>query len=556
MESKDKEQAEFDLESKIEVSEESLNVDIKQYYIQIEDKYLQSFLGKGLILPNRYYESFKEKSESNSDHLILLKKRPLSQKRKLILTVILHLDEIQNLASQNQSNYVLYPMPLPISRLIKIEIPEDENDPEKYSTGWIYPDIPVPYHLFVAVEKGEPQKKIDLEIEDKQNKDFSKYIKRYNRCLGLLAFIKNVEYYFGNKTDKVSDYSEEFIRLANDLIRGYNNGEPSNPILLSILGLQIKYEVKDKNVYKDVYLSGSEKELMNIIQEDKQLNEKNATEIVKIIIKEHNYNSALRNAFNKLFKNPDEYRKSVGVLRKDGISNSARIIAVLYKFLHKDTRGDRIIKEKLVDDWETSEKASPIMGCIGAYYGYQIFDKEEHNSIIPDWLRFQDIEIKFALRTCFERKLIEAVYQHVFNKECDNEEFLKKLNQSLEMIENNIQDLSKDKKRSDEFVEVSEEEKEHLNVKIYKKKNWRKFVEKLDTIYVDYIDEKSELGKYLITICWQISDYTVTKKNGDVFISYKINIEKIKQFIKQNKSSVNMSVLLAAVDADKRKRSQ
>jgi len=91
---------------------------MNRYYLSIKSTSLAHYIGKGLILPSRFYKNRPVDIQTiEEDYLILSKNRFLNDSNSSI-EIVLNSEEIKNI--EDITGIFLYPNPIPISRIVKI----------------------------------------------------------------------------------------------------------------------------------------------------------------------------------------------------------------------------------------------------------------------------------------------------------------------------------------------------------------------------------------------------------------------------------------------------
>ena len=97
------------------------------------------------------------------------------------------------------------------ARLVGIEIPTTAGDLNRFIDGWIKPDVPVPRHLFsiIATHSSADSEKVDLGVQQRSVApilEVAESISKFDRYLGVMAFLRNADRYFSQRTGHYADF--------------------------------------------------------------------------------------------------------------------------------------------------------------------------------------------------------------------------------------------------------------------------------------------------------------------------------------------------------------
>ena len=386
------------------------------YFMPVDQLRAQVFLGHGLIYPAIYDKAglsvdFHDSQRQTPAKLTLYgTPQPLNHDQ-LLLRVLLRPDEIT--AAERDGDVLRLAIPLPISRLAGIEVSPAIEDLNRYINGWVVPDIPVPRYLFTkaVVQSGQDQ---GSSYSNPQQEDVTpdlvvaESINRFDRYLGMIAFLRNAERYFSEETGYYADYPNVFFSICKQ-ITGMSGLAPSgcptpDPLLLAILDLETPTSTVTTSV------------LSLVSSQEPYIAEEKARSQAKEIYKATGKNEILGQAFKKSFEG--DYQSAIQNLQTPGLPVEAAVLAGLFKFSMRQSYDHRTVKHCLHEEWSDPTQAYLVLAALGAYYGYAALDAKETTlySVHPviDPLIEKQPEIKFHLNTHFERELIEALYQRAF----------------------------------------------------------------------------------------------------------------------------------------------
>lgn len=393
------------------------------YYMPVDQIRARVFLAHGLIYPAIYdkvslsVDFHDSQTETPSRLRLYTTPQPLHH-NQLLLRILLKQQEIDNADINGEILYLN--IPLPISRLTGIEVLPVTSGLDHYISGWINPDVPVPRHLFIdaKIPSSPSQENPNCEPLSGDAHHFSnaESITRFDRYLGVLAFLRNVDRYFSEKTGYYADYPDIFFSVCERIMEKPNLAPADcatpDPLLLALLDFDMPTMLQ------------TTKSLLELVKSQAPYIpiEKNneAYKLAQEIINQQSENQEiLRQAFNELRRK--DYRSAILKLQQPEMPVEAAVLAGLVHFSqHLD--GYRKVKKLLHEDWSNRDQVCIVLAALGGYYGYTRLDALEYklysvHPLIDPLLRDEHDrypEIKFHLRTRFERELIEAIYQRAF----------------------------------------------------------------------------------------------------------------------------------------------
>jgi hypothetical protein len=523
------------------------------YFMPVDQFRAQVYLVHGLIYPDIYdkpglSKDFDDLQRNSPAELILFKKPQVPNNNQLLLKILLHPDEIT--ANAEQTGNVLYlSYPLPISRLVGIDIPISAGDLNRFIDGWVKPDVPVPRHLFSIIS--------DLLSTDSENNAFSvkernsdqisevaESISKYDRYLGVMAFIRNAGRYFSQKTGHYTDYPAEYFSICERIVGqlDYDSSKCStiHPLFLAFL------DIVDQSVPISILIK-------NLTQSEEPYIDKNSARAIATEI----YNKTgekviLADAFKMLFN--EDYRQAIHLLQKSDMPDEAAVLAALFKYSNRQSNDHRTIKQRFHEDWYNSTRASLSLAALGAYYGYTAMDARETSLYSVNPLISSIIEerpaIKFHLETSFERQIIEGLYQRAFfpgeniaDTSIFYNEFISKLNPILPVLPKL-------------FIHDASYKVIDLWVRQYNITPIGRIIQRLMAWNRDTIDGHSEVGQYLFMKLFSYIDYEVIRKDGKQIVLYRIAKRKVIDLIKDNKLDINVSAFELLLEDDIKRSEQ
>jgi len=525
------------------------NGDRSLFYMPVDQLRTQVFLAHGLIYPATW-----DKAIGSSDFddiqrhfptvLTLFTAPQPINKNQHLLGILLLAEEVK--ACRGTSAVLRYPLPLPISRLASIGISPEQGDLNRYIAGWIKPDVPVPRHLFSiapSIAQG-----LDDAIEwitqeyDIQSKEVENSISKFDRYMGLVAFLRNADRYFSVKTGCYADYPEEYFCLCA-AITGDASCNPhkhchADTLLLSLLDREDR-------------LSEVIKEIRSlVIAYDAFIEKDRARTLAMEIYKTTGEQEEVGQAFKSLFSG--DYRSAIQVLRHAKFPYEARVLAALFKYSSRQSNDHRNVKQRIHEDWLNSRQIVPILGTLGAYYGYTALDAKEtglyavHPLLKP--LVEQNPEIKFHLQTLFELQLIESLYQWAFYQRVPDK-YMLSLYDKLPISAVPIALGTPGRLINDHSYRAHD-----LFVRRFEISTIGKIIHYIKHMKADAVDERSELGRCLLAQCFFLADeFELSRKRGQDILHFRISKDRLADIIESGQITVNTRIIDIAIEEDSKK---
>jgi len=196
----------FDQTSNVE--EPKIKYEPVKYFIQLHISNLHDCISSALIVPSSYInDRTNDDIQSKYPECLVISKGYIDffDNSQCLVEISLKKEEIVD-----EKDMFLLNKPLPISRIKRIVVLDKDvkdniiNISLSQDVGYI-PDAFITF-FDEKIKKIEP-----TEIKCYEKNDFKKKSDIFNRLLGLFAFMKNQQFYYSNKTNILSNYSEHFF---------------------------------------------------------------------------------------------------------------------------------------------------------------------------------------------------------------------------------------------------------------------------------------------------------------------------------------------------------
>lgn len=397
---------------------------INKFTIQINKSNLLDYFGSALIYPVNYETRELARSQRTKDiqhfspnHLLIsdgFTDEPNEQ--QVLIEVSLTDFDKENLDKLHDTVYLL-PYPLPISRVNKLYFASKESQENSIASANTFQDAFLPTRLFdIWTETIENRTNIVREIEvsqisaDKNLKIDSQ--DKFNRILGMLAFMKNAEIYYANETHELATYSDKYLKLLKEINSFFNNPEIETldkgnlPFYTTL--------IKPKDSSNDTL-----RKIVNAIYDNETFRKDIVKQLLGVPTEE------VQNAFELLVRD-----KTLEALQAiDQLKNAASeliLLAFLFRFRDKEGSDKYALKEQLpylinrksLKTIRTHSRVSIVLAVLGLYYGYRSLPKDEeiklNDSYFTSFSENGKFNIKYKLDNLLDRITIESVYQFCF----------------------------------------------------------------------------------------------------------------------------------------------
>lgn len=516
------------------------------WFMPVHQLRAQVFLAHGLLYPSAYDDAglsgdFDDIQRQDPGRLTLFASPVPTRKHQIQLRVLLRQED--DLITSHGGQLASVSTPLPVSRLTRIYVPESAGDIGRYLDGWLKPDVPVPRMLFSTQpdfpDAADFEPPYGKPSEPTNAQQVREAIQRYDRYLGVMAYMRNAERYLSSKTGKYADYPEAFLSLSRTILGvAAPPGAVRSPVPNIVRAL----------LDEPGHVTHSEQLLLDLIaSQPAYVDEAQARAIATDIFKNAGEDDKLARAFKSLLN--DDYRAAIKALQDARLPPAAAILAFLYKYSMRSSSDLLALKPRLHEDWDSTDMLLPALAFLGAYYGYTALPARETSlysvhPLIKPWVD-DTPHIKFHLDTHQERRLIEALYDRAFSPTSRHDTLPPPTVPTAQTIP------PRSMAPESPLLTRRTYTLDDLQATSYEVTGTGRVVQRLADLPVDSIDQKSQLGKCILFDCFPLaSDRSWTVKGNKESLSFKISRRQLVDLVTQKKLSVSMSVLEAALDAD------
>ncbi len=524
---------------------------VSKTLIQINKSNLLTYFAYGLIFPNnletreivRDKNRVKDAQSLFPDYLLLSDGfiDDLGEDQIFLDVQLTGLEKKQLIQIENS---LFFDKPLPISRVSKILVSSTKVKDNILSSIETFPDTFIPESLFQVYSPSSINKiEFDSNIKpvpQSNKEDLISCKSRFDKILGMLAFMKNTELYFANSNKIFSDYTNYYF------------------LVLHLLNSE--FEINDKTAIKD--------STINVFNTLLQKTSTHKGDLLEAMIKKI-YNDEVfdKNTVSDFFEysqnfstNPqfipvlqDAFRSLTDYGFADALKkleNPAELwsyyaLAVLSKYNKKEASDKDALKKGFADRIKENY-AEVILAMLGLYYGYASLPKQEEINLSDNYFRtlipkFQNI--KFRLESNFDKQIIESVYQFCFNQQPDNS-FFKELRSK-----NRPTTVAPATSDGGDFIYKSNNfaYEDILVRKIYRLSKSDLLIEQISSHYGDTIKLTSFISIYAFRFLIASNIFEI---DTTCFPPFKINKEKLIKALRAS-AVKNSSLLEYCLNSDK-----
>ena len=368
----------------------------KSFYIPIHSMNLAHYLGSGIIVPSNYIEDKNDDIQDGFKNYLLLSSSKFTKNTNCAIEVVLNNNEES--PKKISEHFFLFDMPLPISRIKNIYF---TNEEQKIRTAQniSYGDAFIPEELLkVSQEAGIETKEIDNIEFQISEKNWSEYLKKYNRVLGGFSTMKISKENFQN-------YPTHYFSTLGNINNLFSNIlAEQNVDIENSFQFAFTDEERFKNFHNTIYSDIEINEVERYAEKDK----------VKLEVK---YGLI---QIEKIPENTQTYL--VAILESYGYGKRKQVDSFIFDL----TEGKFAEKKK--------EGLSLIFGL---NKGYKAFRNKYKTANF-------EVDIKFHLDSKLDYYIIESIYQNIFNS-------LNNIS-SFTYIDSMFQEVRKEEPKNSKFV--------------------------------------------------------------------------------------------------------
>jgi hypothetical protein len=335
----------------------------------------------------------------------------------LIEIIIDKLDYIE----VEEKAFIAVTHPIPISRIKTVFFKNENALRHLLASVNSYQDCFLP-ETVCKVFKGDLPF-LDLEVlntklpRNEKLQQWQRISARFDRLMGIFAFIKNAGLFYGNRTNQLDEYTRSYFGVLALI----------NPIE-ELLNFKINSFIKQLVYYNEAEQSQEHLLLYRIILEKIYANEtfslNNAIAILEKIVNERPAadDKNRLHELTRLLKSLDNYTISFKeILNLNAIRDHIPFLCLLFltKFSNKERSNSdkQAVRNVLIQETNSIpiNVAETILSNLGAYYGYKNMPRQDTNLTLND-RNFQLVanqvqSIKFRMDSYLDRFTVESCFQ-------------------------------------------------------------------------------------------------------------------------------------------------
>ena len=409
----------------------------KKYLLQLHRIKLQDYIKCGLIVSDKYLDENKERdTQSKNPNFLVVSDGYIKKldEYQILLELIITDDEKEKLLKVDDIYY--FDFPLPITRIKKVYVQNQEIKKhievqiQNGENGFLPKNL---FYVYLKNKKPIFEQREYLSLDDDLAiYDFKTQIRVFDKRMGMFAFMKNSEFYYGDDTKKVANYSEHYFSTLSKLLEKSRD----DTIFEGLNTLSINKE------FKELLYSTYQIDKEFIIQEAQKIEDNELKNIFLDMVSPTGTRKALKN-----------------ILEKNDMEHY--LIGLVYYFRQKESnkKDNFKIDIKSLIPYELAEISLAILGI---YFGYTILRSEEKIEIEDNYfkrlLKRDKLNMKFTLENKLDYVTIETIYTFCFKDESKGYEFdylsyPKKL-KPIKIPQNKKYDIKKDVYFDTEYIKI------------------------------------------------------------------------------------------------------
>lgn len=398
----------------------------KAVYVEIHRGNIFHYFIGGLLLSSKYIgnRAFSDIQNINEDFLIVANSGTYSANSDLVLLEV-DLTGIDKEAIIVQDNYALLSIPLPVTRIKSILVQNDDIKKTIVKDALLFDGGFIPESL-IAVKELELKQIFDFNpFKVVGKKGYSREINRFDRVLGLLAFLRNYDLLISERSKVYKSLPLHFFYAMQALDEGFGSEIIPKNTISEFYGYLFNENCpSDKSLLKWLF---------ERVQRDDNFTDADILAFGNELKKANELSTGVRNALSLLSKNMD--RKN-GLKAIDELKSKAALPLYIFAFLRNYGNLNSIeVARRDVSYFYSTAFGEYAFALLGYFYGYKNLrntdERLSSSSIAVNFIKGK-APIKFQLTTNFDYAVMEIVYQFVFNEKDGQAKDLLKVNHHLE----------------------------------------------------------------------------------------------------------------------------
>jgi hypothetical protein len=388
----------------------------KPVYIEIHKGNIFHYFASGLITPSKYISNraFPDMQSIQNDALLLANTCSLSDSEEMILLEIRIVESEKKLITVKNNLAFLF-QPIPTSRIKNIFV-KNENirktilgDSLVFDGGYI-PETLISASFPNRLEKNKFEVSENIALD---KVDYSSKVAKFDRILGLLAFLRNYNLLLSEKTESYKTLPNHFFYAIQAIDSSFGKEIIPNNIISEFYSYLFNSNCpSDKQLLKWIF------ERLQVLD---NFNDTDTKEFETLLNKNSNdleNEKAIRQVFFSLSKNM-ERKGALEIV--DNIKSKSALPLYLFSYLRNYANLNSIeIARRDIPSIYSSQFGEYAFALLGYFFGYKNLRNtdERISNTNPILKKLNSIPskppIKFQLTTEFDYLILELVYNQSF----------------------------------------------------------------------------------------------------------------------------------------------
>lgn len=367
----------------------------------------QYYIG-GLLMASKYIQNraFPDIQSINKNFLVLTNSGSHAAGGDQVLLEV-DLSGIDTEGLLIYDNYALLAVPLPVTRIKKILVNHKETQATIIKDALLFNGGFIPEDLFEIREAGLKQKFDFSSAEKNEVKQYTAQIDKFDRTLGLLAFLRNYDILIAEKSKVYKSLPTHFFYAMQAIDEGFGIDLIPKNTISEFYGYLFNDSCPaDKSLLKWLFAR---------VQQGDNFTDSDILEFGRELKLANEDSIAVRNVLS-LLSNNLERKNALRLV--DELKSKSALPLYIFAFLriYGNLNSIEVARRDLVNVYSGSygEYAFALLGFFYGYRNLQNTDERISASQIASSFIKGKAPIKFQLTTPFDYRIIEAVYQSVF----------------------------------------------------------------------------------------------------------------------------------------------
>ncbi|NJI72295.1 hypothetical protein HCX49_03675 [Sphingobacterium kitahiroshimense] len=398
----------------------------KEVYVEIHRGNIFHYYSGGLLLAAKYIKNraFTDIQNINGDYLVLANSGSVASNIDHVLLEI-DMTGLDMNAIVVQDNFALLGIPLPVTRIKSILVQNMAikasivNDALVFNGGFIPESI-------IVIKQINLKQKFDFKSSGKNTgQGYGTQIDKYDRILGLLAFLRNYDGLISEKSKVYKSLPQHFFYAMQVLDEGFGvEIVPKNTISEFYAYLFNDSCPADKSLLKWLF---------SRVQQAENFTDADTLEFGKVLKSAQEDTVSVRNVLSLLSRNLDR-KKALQAI--DELRSKSSLPLYVFAFLRNYGNLNSIeVARRDISSIYSSSFGEYAFAILGYFYGYRNLrntdERFDQSGIASGFIKGKPA-IKFQLTTKFDYTVMELVYQFVFNTQSNGSKGLVKIRENIE----------------------------------------------------------------------------------------------------------------------------